>query len=71
MANRRNTGKKSQDTYTFKVEKRNYTATARYPLEGSLNTLAKAGGFDFLEAIVDGIGNCNPLRRKPREYFLH
>lgn len=39
-------------------------------LETSLNTLVKAGGFDFLEAVVDGADNMNPLRKAKRNIFL-
>jgi hypothetical protein len=39
-------------------------------LDQSLTTLAKAGGFDFLEAIVDGSDNLNPLRKAKRNIFL-
>lgn len=39
-------------------------------LEASLNTLVKVGGFDFLEAIVDGADNLNPARKAKRNIFL-
>ena len=39
-------------------------------LETSLNTLAKAGGFDFLEAVVDGSDSMNPVRKAKRNIFL-
>lgn len=39
-------------------------------LEKSVNGLAKAGGYDFLEAIVDGADNLNPLRKAKRNIFL-
>ena len=39
-------------------------------LEQSLAPLAKVGGFDFLEAIVDGADNLNPLRKARRNIFL-
>lgn len=40
------------------------------PIEQSLTTLAKAGGFDFLEAIVDGVDNLNPQRKAKKNIFL-
>lgn len=40
------------------------------PLEKSVNELAKVGGYDFLEAIVDGSDNLNPLRKAKRNIFL-
>jgi len=40
------------------------------PLEKSVNELAKVGGYDFLEAIVDGSDNINPLRKAKRNIFL-
>ena len=39
-------------------------------LESSLKSLAKAGGFDFLEAIVDGADSMNPVRKAKRNIFL-
>ncbi len=39
-------------------------------LETSLNTLVKVGGFDFLEAIVEGVDNLNPLRKAKKNIFL-
>ncbi|MBS1777576.1 MAG: type VI secretion system contractile sheath protein TssC [Bacteroidetes bacterium] len=39
-------------------------------LDSSLNKLAKVGGFDFLEAIVDGTDNLNPTRKAKRNIFL-
>ena len=39
-------------------------------LDSSLKALAKAGGFDFLEAIVDGVDNLNPVRKAKRNIFL-
>lgn len=39
-------------------------------LDKSLTTLARAGGFDFLEAIVDGSDNLNPARKAKRNIFL-
>ncbi len=39
-------------------------------LENSLKTLVKAGGFDFLEAIVDGVDSLNPIRKAKRSIFL-
>jgi hypothetical protein len=40
------------------------------PMEESLNVLAKSGGFDFLEAIVDGADNLNPARKAKKNIFL-
>lgn len=45
------------------------TASA-VPMDQSLATLAKAGGFDFLEAIVDGVDNLNPQRKAKKNIFL-
>ena len=39
-------------------------------LESSLTTLAKVGGFDFLEAVVDGTDSLNPARKAKRNIFL-
>src|SRR5688500_1931258 len=40
-------------------------------LENSINTLVKSGGFDFLEAVVDGADNMNPIRKAKRSIFLN
>src|SRR5688572_15683358 len=40
------------------------------PLETSLKSLAKAGGFDFLEAIIEGADSMNPVRKAKRNIFL-
>jgi len=39
-------------------------------LDTSLNALAKVGGFDFLEAVVDGADSMNPARKAKRNIFL-
>jgi len=39
-------------------------------LEASLQALVKVGGFDFMEAIVDGADNLNPVRKAKRNIFL-
>ena len=39
-------------------------------LETSVTGLAKAGGFDFLEAVVDGVDSLNPVRKAKRNIFL-
>jgi len=39
-------------------------------LDKSVGALAKFGGFDFLEAIVDGSDNMNPARKAKRTIFL-
>lgn len=39
-------------------------------LETSVNSLVRSGGFDFLEAVVDGVDNLNPVRKAKRSIFL-
>jgi hypothetical protein len=39
------------------------------PLEESLKSLERVGGFDFLEAIVDGIDNLNPAKKARGKIF--
>lgn len=39
-------------------------------LETSVNALVRSGGFDFLEAVVDGVDNLNPTRKAKRNIFL-
>ena len=59
---------KSQDASSYKVEEKQQAG--KVSIDESLNTLAKAGGFDFLEAIVDGADNLNPLRKAKKNIFL-
>lgn len=40
-------------------------------LKESLEKLAKAGGFTFLESSIDGIANMNPERKARKEIFLN
>jgi hypothetical protein len=39
-------------------------------LDSALKSLAKAGGYDFLEAIIDGADSLNPVRKAKRNIFL-
>jgi hypothetical protein len=60
---------KSVEAPSFKVDER--LQTAQLPaIEESLNKLAKVGGYDFLEAIVDGADNLNPVRKAKKNIFL-
>ena len=59
---------KKEEVSSFKVEEKQKAELA--PIDESLTTLAKAGGFDFLEAIVDGADNLNPVRKAKKNIFL-
>jgi hypothetical protein len=39
-------------------------------LAESLNSLAKVGGFSFLESVIDGLANMNPDRKARKQIFL-
>lgn len=39
-------------------------------LENSLNKLVKAGGFSFLENVIDGLPNLNPERKARKNIFM-
>src|SRR4051794_30426114 len=39
-------------------------------LESSLNKLAKVGGFDLIEAAIEGTQNLNPERKARKKIFL-
>lgn len=39
-------------------------------LQHSLQTLAKVGGYSFLESVVDGLANMNPDRKARKQIFL-
>lgn len=60
--------KKEEAAPSFKEDVKQQTGLA--PMEESLNALAKAGGFDFLEAVVDGVDNLNPQRKAKKNIFL-
>ncbi|MEO7306567.1 MAG: type VI secretion system contractile sheath protein TssC [Ferruginibacter sp.] len=59
---------KQESAASFKEDVKQQTGLA--PMEESLTTLAKSGGFDFLEAIVDGADNLNPQRKAKKNIFL-
>ncbi len=67
MANEEIKGEESAAA-SFKEENKQQTSFA--PLEESLTTLARSGGYDFLEAIVDGVDNLNPARKAKKNIFL-
>ncbi|HMG09385.1 MAG TPA: DUF5458 family protein [Mucilaginibacter sp.] len=41
------------------------------PLSASLDKLSKVGGFDLLEATIDGLQNLNPERKARKQIFLN
>ena len=59
---------KSEEASSYKVDEKQQGASVS--IDESLNKLAKAGGFDFLEAIVDGVDNLNPQRKAKKNIFL-
>ena len=60
---------KSEESPSFKVDEKQQQGAA-VSIDESLNKLAKVGGFDFLEAIVDGVDNLNPQRKAKKNIFL-
>ena len=58
---------KSEESSAYKTGEKQ---EAKFSMDESLNKLAKAGGFDFLEAIVDGADNLNPARKAKKNIFL-
>ncbi|MEO8962003.1 MAG: type VI secretion system contractile sheath protein TssC [Ginsengibacter sp.] len=54
---------------TFKVDEKQQSAQLP-SMEESLKTLAKFGGYDFMEAIIDGTDNLNPVRKAKKNIFL-
>jgi hypothetical protein len=59
---------KDENVSQYKEEKQ--VAAEAPSLQTSLNTLVRSGGFDFLEAVVDGADNMNPARKAKRNIFL-
>ncbi|CAN5750992.1 DUF5458 family protein [soil metagenome] len=60
---------KSVESPAFKVEEKLAAAPA-LTMDESLTKLARVGGYDFLEAIVDGADNLNPARKAKKNIFL-
>jgi hypothetical protein len=48
-----------------------YAPAEAQDLQQSIQKLAKAGGFTFLESCIDGIANLNPDRKARKEIFLN
>lgn len=60
---------KDESVSQFKEGEKQVAAEAP-SLQTSLNTLVRSGGYDFLEAVVDGADNMNPVRKAKRNIFL-
>jgi hypothetical protein len=54
----------------FKTEEKQQEQASVPKLETSVNNLARFGGYDFLEAVVDGSDSMNPNRKAKRSIFL-
>ncbi|MBK7850415.1 MAG: DUF5458 family protein [Bacteroidetes bacterium] len=52
------------------AKERERVANPAQVLEESSNKLAKFGGFDILEAVIDGVQNMNPERKARKKIFL-
>ena len=59
-----------KDLAVEQVALKEKSAAESLPLDASLKSLAKAGGFDFLEAIIEGADSMNPVRKAKRNIFL-
>jgi hypothetical protein len=59
---------KSSAEGEYKLQEKN-AAQAAPSLDESLKTLERTGGFEFLEAIVDGIDNLNPSKKARTKIF--
>lgn len=60
--------KKEEAALSFREEVKQHASLV--PIEESLAKLVKSGGFDFLEAVVDGVDNLNPQRKAKKNIFL-
>src|SRR3954453_958545 len=60
----------TQDTGTLSKTKEQSAAQERPSIETSINKLAKYGGFDMLEASIEGVQNLNPERKARKKIFL-
>ncbi len=60
-----------RDAQVAELEQLEKKETFQVPsLEKSLSALAKVGSYDFVEAIVDGTDNLNPVRKAKKNIFL-
>ena len=59
-----------KDLAVEQVALKEKSAEESMSLDASLKSLAKAGGFDFLEAIIEGSDSMNPVRKAKRNIFL-
>jgi len=59
--------KNTQDSQQLGFKTKEEASSA---LESSLNKLVKAGGFSFLENVIDGLPNLNPERKARKNIFL-
>ncbi|WP_118975070.1 DUF5458 family protein [Taibaiella koreensis] len=55
---------------TNQVAQKQFAPAEEQSLQQSIQKLAKAGGFTFLESCIDGIANLNPDRKARKEIFL-
>ncbi|WP_157977111.1 DUF5458 family protein [Taibaiella helva] len=55
---------------TNQVAQKQFAPAEGQTLQQSVQKLAKAGGFTFLESCIDGIANLNPDRKARKEIFL-
>jgi hypothetical protein len=60
----------TQDTGTLSKTKEQSVAQEKPSIESSINKLAKYGGFDMLEASIEGVQNLNPERKARKKIFL-
>lgn len=60
----------SRQSEEFKDTKPSKLENASQVLEQSASDLAKFGGFDLLEAVVDGVQNLNPEKKARKKIFL-
>ncbi len=56
---------------TNQVAQKTFAPAEGQDLQQSIQKLAKAGGFTFLESCIDGIANLNPDRKARKEIFLN
>jgi hypothetical protein len=59
-----------QQSQQAEYKERPRLENAGQSLEQSVNTLTKYGGFDLLEAVIDGASNLNPERKAKKKIFL-
>src|SRR5574344_520310 len=62
--------KESQALMTEHKQQSSVNGYSQETLDNAVGTLARFGGFNFLESAIDGVQNLNPERKARKKIFL-